>query len=195
MVFWTLLGMSNTVYQMQMMRKESWWGINLTSVHTTSLTMWSEQSGHFALSLPSKPLVFFAVKGFSPAAVALLSLFLLFPLNLWILYYYCWLLLDPLWLDPGKLNSMHFIELAVSKEAVKSYEFLVLSVGVLYVGLHSAMFFLSCFEYIFTTCCLLNSHSSCCRTLSKLCDVSRLQGKWCLCINGWGPYRFSRRNG
>lgn len=40
MVFWTVPRMSNRVYKMQMMRKESWWSINLTTVHVNSLNVW-----------------------------------------------------------------------------------------------------------------------------------------------------------
>lgn len=36
-------------------------------------------------------------------------------MNLWISYYYTWLLLSPLWLHPSKLNSGQFIELPASE--------------------------------------------------------------------------------
>lgn len=158
MVFWTVLRVSKTLYKMQMMRKESWWkmmtiwSINLTSVHVTV-------KSSRVLSPPPKPQLFFIAKGFLPAACAPLSLFT-FPMNLWISYYCSWLLLSPLWLDPGKFNSGQLIELVVS-EHVNAYEFFSFFSRLVFECVFAfSWVLLEMFDSIFMECCLLKSHSS-----------------------------------
>lgn len=170
---WTVLGVNGTVYRTLLTcwgRKADdtrMWSPNLRPPYI-NMRMYTESSG---VTVPFH----YTLSHFYSQRLPASSPFLLFPMNLWISYYCTWLLLNPLRLDPSKLNSGQFIELAVSEEAVMLYEFFTSSFSCLvcYISLHSAGLLLNVLSpYLQHVACLTPTHPT------SACTFKALQYVW-----------------
>lgn len=162
---WTVFWISSTVYQAQMTcwgrkaDKVRMWNIKLINLSPCyiNIKMCGKSSGVTVSShCPLSQCYSFMAKGFLPADP---FYFFQWTCEFHIIALgYCWI---PPRLDPSKLNSGQFIELAVSEEAVMLYEFFTSSFCCLvcYISLHSAVLLLNILSpYLQHVACLTPTH-------------------------------------